>query len=123
VPHAEPRTHNGRRGTSDTIFCTEPRGPAFLWRFSRGRGSLEGWFCGDIGDVEIGVTPPHGFIVCGDGSRHRIDNTSELRAWVLELAGQVRAARAAVTVPIPVNPKMGQCRPCGMRLHCGQARL
>ena len=47
----------------------------------------------------------------------------ELRAWVLELAGQIRAARAAVTQPIPVNPRPGQCRPCGMREHCGQAVL
>jgi hypothetical protein len=46
----------------------------------------------------------------------------ELRTWVLDLAGQIRAAKAAVTVPIPVSPKPGQCRPCGM-LHCGQARV
>jgi CRISPR-associated exonuclease Cas4 len=71
---------------------------------------------------QLGVTPSHGFIVCGDGTRHRIDNSEELRAWVLDLAGQIRAARAAVMEPIPVNPNPGQCRPCGMRGHCGQAR-
>jgi hypothetical protein len=38
-----------------------------------------------------------GVIVCGDGTRHRVENTDELRAWVLDLAGQIRAARAAVT--------------------------
>jgi CRISPR-associated exonuclease Cas4 len=69
------------------------------------------------------IRPTHGFIVCGDGTRHRIENTAELRAWVLDLAGQIRAARAAVTKPIPVAPRTGQCRPCGMRRHCGQARL
>lgn len=70
----------------------------------------------------LGVKPPYGFVVTGDGRRHRIDNDEGLRAWVLELAGQIRAARAAVTVPIPVTPAPGQCRPCGMRGRCGQAR-
>jgi CRISPR-associated exonuclease Cas4 len=68
------------------------------------------------------IRPPHGFIVCGDGSRHKIDNTPELRAWVLGIAEQIRRARAAVTVPIAVNPTPGQCRACGQRGNCGQAR-
>jgi len=51
---------------------------------------------------------------------HRIDNSDELRAWVLDLAGQIRAARAAVMEPIPVNPRQSQCRPCGMRGHMQQ---
>jgi CRISPR-associated exonuclease Cas4 len=72
---------------------------------------------------QMGVKPSHGFIVCGDGARHRIDNTDELRAWVLELAGQIRAARANVMQPMPVNPKPGQCPPCGQRSNCGQAQL
>ena len=72
---------------------------------------------------QLGARPPHGFVVCGDGTGHRVENTSELRSWVLDLAGQIRAARSAVTQPIPVNPRPGQCRPCGMRGHCGQARL
>jgi len=42
---------------------------------------------------------------------------------VLELVGQIRAARARIMQPIKVNPKPGQCRPCGMRDRCGQARL
>jgi CRISPR-associated exonuclease Cas4 len=74
-------------------------------------------------EEELRIRPTHGFIVFGDGTRHRIENTDELRAWVLELAAQIRAARAAVTVPIPVNPRPGQCRPCGQRENCGQARL
>ncbi len=74
-------------------------------------------------EQELRIRPPHGFIVCGDGSRHQIDNTADLRAWVLELADQIRAARPAVTEPISVNPNPGQCRSCGMRSHCGQARL
>jgi CRISPR-associated exonuclease Cas4 len=71
---------------------------------------------------QLGVRPPHGFVVCGDGTRHRIENTGELRAWVLDMAGQIRAARAAVAVPIPVDPPPGQCRACGQRGNCGQAR-
>lgn len=72
---------------------------------------------------QLGVRPPHGFIVCGDGTRHQVDNTGELRAWVLDLAGQIRAARQKVDQPIPVTPEHGQCRPCGMRGQCGQARF
>lgn len=34
---------------------------------------------------QLGVTPSHGFMVCGNGTRHRIDNSEELRAWVLDL--------------------------------------
>ena len=74
-------------------------------------------------EQKLRIRPTHGFIVCGDGTRHRIENTDELRAWVLDVAGQIRAARAAVTQPILVNPTPGQCRPCGMRGHCGQARI
>ena len=73
-------------------------------------------------EEELRIRPAHGFVVLGDGTRHRIENSGELRAWVLDLAGQIRAARAAVTAPIPVCPKPGQCRPCGMRGHCRQAR-
>ena len=31
---------------------------------------------------QLGVKPSHGFMVCGNGTRHRIDNSEELRAWV-----------------------------------------
>ena len=74
-------------------------------------------------EAELRIRPSHGFIVCGDGTRHRIENTEELRAFVLEVAGQIRAARASIRQPIPVQPKPGQCRPCGMRGHCRQAML
>ena len=67
--------------------------------------------------------PAYGIIVLGDGTRQRIDNTEELQAWVLELAARIRAARAGVTEPIPVQPQPGQCRACAMRSHCTQARL
>ena len=74
-------------------------------------------------EEELGVRPPYGIVVCGDGERHRIENDAALRAWVLDLAGRIRAARDQVATPIPVSPKPGQCRPCGLRGHCRQARL
>jgi len=60
-------------------------------------------------EEELRIRPTHGFIVLGDGTRHRIENEESLRAWVIELAAQIRAARKAVTVPIAVNPSAGQC--------------
>jgi CRISPR-associated exonuclease Cas4 len=72
---------------------------------------------------QLKVRPTHGFIVCGDGARHRVENTEELRAWVLGLADYIREARKNMAVPIQVTPKPGQCRSCGMRGHCGQARI
>jgi CRISPR-associated exonuclease Cas4 len=74
-------------------------------------------------EEELRIRPLHGFIVLGDGTRHMIENTEELRAWVLDLAAQIRAARPAITEPIPVNPKPSQCRACSQRGNCGQARL
>lgn len=71
---------------------------------------------------QLRVRPTHGFIVCGNGSRHRIDNTEDLQAWVLAIAGQIREARKTVTAPIAVNPFPAQCRSCGQRGNCGQAR-
>jgi hypothetical protein len=73
-------------------------------------------------EVEAGVRPSHGFIVTGDGTRHRIDNTDEFRAWVLDVADQNRAARRQVAEILHVNPRPGQCRACGMRGHCRQAK-
>jgi CRISPR-associated exonuclease Cas4 len=74
-------------------------------------------------EEQLRIRPPYGFIVCGDGTRHRVENDPALRALVLDLAGQIRAARASVDQPIPVHPVSSQCRPCGQRANCGQARL
>jgi CRISPR-associated exonuclease Cas4 len=65
----------------------------------------------------------HGVIVCGDGTRHRIENTDELRTFVLEVADHIPVARRQVDVPSPVKPVLGQCRNCGVRNHYGHARL
>ncbi|MGO9466338.1 MAG: PD-(D/E)XK nuclease family protein [Isosphaeraceae bacterium] len=96
------------------------------WKSAR---QLRPWHRAQMGcyflliEAEMRIRPSHGFVVCGNGTRHLVENTDDLRAWVIELAGQIRSARAAVTQPIPVNPRPGQCRPCGMREHCGQAVL
>ena len=72
---------------------------------------------------QLGIRPPHGFIVCGDGTRHQVENSDELRAVVLDLVGRIRAARANVRQPIPVQPVPGQCRSCGVRRYCDQAKV
>jgi CRISPR/Cas system-associated exonuclease Cas4 (RecB family) len=96
------------------------------WKSAR---VLRPWHTAQMGvyfllvEEELRVRPPHGFIVCRDGMRHRVDNTDELRAWVLDLAGQIRAARQRLTLPISVDPKPGQCKPCGMQGHCSRKRL
>jgi CRISPR-associated exonuclease Cas4 len=116
----------GLTGRPDRLIKTEGTVWPEEWKSSR---QLRPWHRAQLGvyflliEEELRIRPSHGFIVCGDGTRHRIENTAELRAWVLELAGQIRAARAAVAQPIPVRPAHGQCRPCGMRGHCGQAVL
>lgn len=40
-----------------------------------------------------GERPTHGYIVTGDGVRHRIENTDELRGWVLKEAEELRSAK------------------------------
>jgi CRISPR-associated exonuclease Cas4 len=72
---------------------------------------------------QLKVRPSHGFVVLGYGRRHRIENGAALRLWVLDLVGRIREAKKSVDMSIPVNPRAGQCRPCGMRDHCGQARM
>ena len=74
-------------------------------------------------EEELRSRPPRGFIVCGGATRHQVENTEELRALMLEVAVQIRAAKLQIAEPIPVQAVPGQCRPCGVREHCGQARL
>ena len=73
-------------------------------------------------EERYGVRPPYGYVVLGSGKRHRIDNDPKLRAWVLDLATQIRTARTKLHESIKVNPKPGLCRSCGQRSNCGQAR-
>lgn len=67
-----------------------------------------------------GERPTHGFIVTGDRTRHRIDNTPELRRWVLDVADQIQAARGNLDEMIPVKQPPAKCRSCGMKGWCEQ---
>lgn len=71
-------------------------------------------------EEETGIRPPHGYISLASGERERVDNTPELRAWVLEMAERVRAVRREPGRLIPVNQPPAKCRGCGMRESCGQ---
>jgi CRISPR-associated exonuclease Cas4 len=68
-----------------------------------------------------GVRPPHGFIVLGSGERVKVENTDQLRAWVLNVADQIRAARRQVAEIIPVSQPPAKCRGCGVRESTGQS--
>jgi len=116
----------GLTGRPDRIIKTDGTVVVEEWKSSRRvwpshRAQMAVYFL--LIEEELRIRPTHGFIVLGDGSRHKIDNTEQLRSWVLDIANQIRAARKAVTVPISVNPSVGQCRACGQRGNCGQARL
>lgn len=65
-----------------------------------------------------GVRPPYGYVVLGTGQRHRVENDAKLRAWVLDLAGQIREARMQLNRPLPVRPKPNLCRSCGQKQNC-----
>jgi CRISPR-associated exonuclease Cas4 len=68
-----------------------------------------------------GTRPTHGFVVLGDGSRVRFENTESLRAEVEDSVDQIRSHRTALERPIPVHQSPSKCRSCGQRPHCGQA--
>ena len=93
--------------------------------FGNPPGTLRPWHRAQMGvyfllvEEELRIRPSHGFIVCGDGTRHRVENTEELRAWVLELAGQIRAARAAVQ---RADPGQARCRGSAGLRHAGALR-
>ena len=95
------------------------------WKSSR---SLQPWHEAQMGvyfllaEERFKVRPSHGFLITGDGKRHRVDNTAELRARVLAMAREIRQRRAAIDRPIAVDPPAWKCRPCGMRGHCRQAK-
>jgi CRISPR-associated exonuclease Cas4 len=73
-------------------------------------------------EEEYGVRPPHGFVVLGDGSRHRVENTERLRSEVLAVAERIREHRRKLREEIPVQQPPAKCRACGQRANCGQAR-
>ena len=102
-----------------TIVCEE-------WKSSP---TLRPWHVAQLGvyfvliEEQFRIRPPHGFIVTGDGARHRVENSDQLRASVLNFAEQIRKAKAQVNRSIVVPAKPSRCHPCGMRGNCQQARL
>jgi len=68
-----------------------------------------------------GKRPPHGFVVLGDGTRHRVENTEELCSEVVEIAERIREHRAGMAEEIPVRQPAWKCRRCGQRQNCMQA--
>jgi CRISPR-associated exonuclease Cas4 len=115
----------GLTGRPDRLIKTDRTIIPEEWKSSRHlrdshRAQLGVYFL--LIEEKFRVRPPYGFVVC-DRIRHRVENTAELRAWVLGLVDQIREARAAVTVPLPVAPTPAQCRSCGQLANCGQPRL
>ena len=68
---------------------------------------------------ETGERLTHGFISLGSGERVWVENTPELREWMLIVAEQIRAARQRLEQEIMVGQPPGKCRACGMRKECG----
>jgi CRISPR-associated exonuclease Cas4 len=73
-------------------------------------------------EEEYGERPPFGVVVLGDGSRHQVENTEELRSEVLEIADAIRGRRRVMEAEIEVRQPAWKCRSCGQRANCGQAR-
>lgn len=67
-----------------------------------------------------GKRPPHGFVVLGDGSRVRVENTDELCSEAVEIAERIREHRARMAEEIPVEQPAWKCQKCGQRSNCGQ---
>lgn len=67
-----------------------------------------------------GERPPHGFVVLGDGSRVKVENTERLRSEVLAIAERIRERRQAIREEIPVRQPAAKCRACGQRKNCDQ---
>lgn len=67
-------------------------------------------------EEETGVAPPYGVISLGSGQEVRLENTAELREWVLDVADQIRAARRRIQEEIEVRQRQ---RNAG-RAGCGR---
>jgi CRISPR-associated exonuclease Cas4 len=69
------------------------------------------------------VRPPHGFVVLGDDSRVRVENTEALRSEVLRIAAKIRELRRSIGEEVPVRQPVWKCRACGQRGNCRQAGM
>jgi CRISPR-associated exonuclease Cas4 len=88
------------------------------WVYDSHRAQLAVYFI--LIEEAYGVRPPHGFIVLGNGHREKVENTPEIREWVLGIAEQIRAARREIEREIPVRQPAAKCRSCGVREDRGQ---
>ena len=114
----------GLTGRPDRLYRTAGTVIIEEWKSSR---TLQPWHQAQMGvyfllaEERFKVKPSHGFLVTGDGTRHRIENDAELQARVLRMAEEIRQHRAAVHQPVAVDQPAWKCRPCGMRGHCQQS--
>jgi hypothetical protein len=86
-------------------------------------------YCPEQWRLEYGLgLPPANRAALDAGTRHHERKVVAERVAGGSIGyGRVLIAVALVLLrlgeSLPVNPRPGQCRPCGMREHCGQARL
>ena len=114
----------GLAGRPDRILCEAGTRIPEEWKTSKciNRGhelQLGTYFL--LMEEEFGERPPHGYIVLGDGSRARVENTDSLRSEVLRIAAEIRARRAIIEEAIPVRQPFGKCRACGQGANCARA--
>ena len=113
-------------GRPDRIVRARGRLIPEEWKSSK---TLQAWHIIQLGtyflliEEAYGVKPQHGIIVLGDKSRHKIANTGKLWSQVLKVAEMIRAARKRVNQETSVSPQAWQCRVCGQRSRCQQARV
>ncbi len=116
----------GLVGRPDRIMKTHGRYIPEEWKSAQ---TVEPWHEVQLGvyfllvEEEFGVRPPYGIIETGDGVRHRIKNTEELRDSVLEVAALIRKASRRVDQEFWVDQEKWKCRVCGHRSCCRQAKL
>ena len=74
-------------------------------------------------EEEYGVRPPYGFIILRDGERVKVKNTRKLRAWVIDMAEQIREHRPQLDEPLSPASIPAKCRNCSQRQNCEQRLL
>ncbi len=68
----------------------------------------------------LGVRPPHGFIVCGNGERHRVENTDELPEGIDHAPSlRRRSSLAGLDASIQLGPIRAKTAPASfVRVLC-----